>query len=72
MTSPNLQGKLARWSLRLQEFMPFTIEYRKGSKHIWLLMQCLETLVSMKMTSQTMMTLLQAPSCLPVPFLMKS
>jgi hypothetical protein len=34
MTSPNLQGKLARWSLRLQEFLPFTIEYRKGTQHL--------------------------------------
>jgi thymidylate kinase len=34
MTSPNLQGKLARWSLRLQEFLPFTIEYRKGAQHL--------------------------------------
>jgi hypothetical protein len=33
LTSPRLQGKLARWSLRLQEFMPFDIQYRKGSQH---------------------------------------
>jgi hypothetical protein len=34
MTSPNLQGKLARWSLRLQEFLPFSIQYRKGTQHL--------------------------------------
>lgn len=34
MTSPHLQGKLARWSLRLQEFLPFSIEYRRGSQHL--------------------------------------
>ena len=34
MTTPNLQGKLARWSLRLQEFQPFTIEHRPGTSHL--------------------------------------
>lgn len=34
MTCPHLQGKLARWSLRLQEFLPFTISYRKGTQHL--------------------------------------
>jgi thymidylate kinase/transposase InsO family protein len=34
MTCTALQGKLARWSLRLQEFLPFTIEYRKGTQHL--------------------------------------
>jgi hypothetical protein len=33
LKSQRLQGKLARWSLRLQEFMPFDIQYRKGSQH---------------------------------------
>lgn len=33
LTSQKLQGKLARWSLRLQEFQPFDIKYRKGSEH---------------------------------------
>jgi deoxyadenosine/deoxycytidine kinase len=33
MSSPQLQGKLARWSLRLQEFLPFEIQYRKGVLH---------------------------------------
>lgn len=33
LKSQKLQGKLARWSLRLQEFMPFEIQYRKGSQH---------------------------------------
>lgn len=34
MTCTALQGKLARWSLRLQEFLPFTIDYRKGTQHL--------------------------------------
>lgn len=34
MTCPHLTGKLARWSLRLQEFLPFAITYRKGAKHL--------------------------------------
>jgi thymidylate kinase len=34
MTCPHLQGKLARWSLRLQEFLPFSIQYRKGAQHV--------------------------------------
>ena len=33
MTNNNLTGKLARWSLRLQEFGKFPIEYRFGSQH---------------------------------------
>lgn len=33
MTCPKLQGRLARWSLRLQEYLPFEIQYRKGSQN---------------------------------------
>jgi deoxyadenosine/deoxycytidine kinase len=34
LTSTHLQGRLARWSLRLQELLPgLTIEHRKGTMH---------------------------------------
>jgi thymidylate kinase/transposase InsO family protein len=33
LTSKHLTGRLARWSLRMQELMPLTLEYRKGSLH---------------------------------------
>jgi thymidylate kinase len=33
LTSKHLTGRLARWSLRLQELMPFTLEYRRGRLH---------------------------------------
>lgn len=33
LTCRTLTGRLARWSIRLQEFMPFDIKYRKGVMH---------------------------------------